>query len=201
MKKSAILIAALFLLVNANAQKIHFGIKGGVNTSNLGYDNNTNTDNKIGFNFGLLAHLHASKTWAIQPELIYSLEGASYKTIPQGTTHINLNYINVPVLLEYMFHNGFRLEGGPQMGFLINAKRKTSDVSVTDNSFESTSVSIPLGVGYLTSSGLGIDARYVFGLSNINEDKSGPVIQSNVFQLGLFYQFTDTKVHRQRSRR
>lgn len=195
MKKTAILIASLLLLLNASAQKTHFGIKGGVNASNLHYDNNTNTDTKLGFNLGVLAHLHASKTWAIQPEIIYSLEGASYKT-SLGTTHINLNYINVPVLLQYMFKNGFRLEGGPQIGFLISAKTKTPNVSITNNDFEATSVSIPLGIGYLTSSGLGLDARYVFGLSNINEDKSGPVIQSNVFQLGLFYQFTDSKIHR-----
>lgn len=201
MKKTAIFIAALFVLVNAKAQKIHFGIKGGVNASNLNYDNNTNTDSKIGFNLGVLAHLHASKTWAVQPEVIYSLEGASYKTISQGTTHINLNYINVPVLLQYMFHNGFRLEGGPQIGFLVNAKTKTPNVSVTNNSFESTAISIPLGIGYLTSSGLGLDVRYVFGLSNINEDKNGPIVQSNVFQLGLFYQFTDTKIRRHGSRR
>jgi hypothetical protein len=48
-------------------------------------------------------------------------------------------------------------------------------------------------VGYLTSSGIGLDARYVFGLSNINDDKNGAVIQSNVFQFGLFYQLSDTK--------
>jgi outer membrane protein with beta-barrel domain len=200
MKKTAILIASLLLLLNASAQKTHFGIKGGVNASNLHYsypnsNTTTNTDSKLGFNLGVLAHLHASKTWAIQPEIMYSLEGASYKT-SLGTTHINLNYINVPVLLQYMFKNGFRLEGGPQIGFLISAKEKTPNVAVTNNDFEATAVSIPLGIGYLTSSGLGLDARYVFGLSNINEDKNGPVVQSNVFQLGLFYQFTDSKIHR-----
>ncbi len=63
-----------------------------------------------------------------------------------------------------------------------------------DNNFKSTAFSIPLGIGYLTTSGLGFDARYVFGLSNINEN-SGPTIQSNVFQFGIFYQFNDTKMH------
>ena len=193
MKKITILIASFFLFFSVKAQQAHFGIKGGVNVSNLNFNNNTITDSKVGVNFGVLAHIHASKTWAIQPEVIYSLEGA--KSHGNNNISYNLNYINVPVLLQYMFSNGFRLEGGPQIGFLLSAKTKNSDVSVTNNAYESTAFSIPLGVGYLTTSGLGFDARYVFGLSNINQDKSGPVIQSNVFQLGIFYQLNDTKMH------
>ena len=58
--------------------------------------------------------------------------------------------------------------------------------------------SIPLGVGYLAASGLGYDARYVFGLSNINDSENGPTVQSNVFQLGIFYQLSDPKIHSRR---
>ncbi len=192
MKKATFLLLALLALITAKAQQVHLGIKGGVNISNLHFNNNTSTDSKVGVHFGLLAHIHASKTWALQPELLYSLEGAKAKGNNDVT--FNLNYLNVPVLLQYMFNNGFRLEGGPQLGFLLNAKTKTNDVTEDNNSFESISISIPLGVGYLSSSGWGLDARYVFGLSNINENKNGPTIQSNVFQLGIFYQLSDSKM-------
>lgn len=194
MKKMSFLIVTLFFLVNAKAQLLHLGIKGGVNISNLHYNVNQPSDSKVAFNFGVLAHIHASKTWAIQPELIYSLEGAK-ETIANNTLIFNLNYLNVPILLQYMFNNGFRLEGGPQIGFLLSAKDKSGNSTVTTTRYQSTAVSIPLGVGYLTSSGWGLDARYVFGLSNINNDKNGPTIQSNVFQLGIFYQLSDTKMH------
>ena len=97
-----------------------------------------------------------------------------------------------------MFDNGFRLEGGPQLGFLLSAKTKSGNVTVTSNGFQSTAVSIPLGVRYLAPSGIGLDARYVFGLSNINANKNGPTIQSNVFQLGVFYELSDTKIHSRR---
>ena len=193
MKKSSILIAALFLLCSAQAQKTHLGVKGGVNVSNLHFNDNVTTHSKVGVNFGMLAHIHASKTWAIQPELVYSLEGG--KPGDNSDVTYNLNFLNVPVLLQYMFENGFRLESGPQIGFLLSAKTKTNDVTVTNHGFESTAISLPLGAGYLTSSGWGIDARYVFGLSNLNSDRNGSTIQSNVFQLGLFYQFSDTKFH------
>jgi len=197
MKRFSVLILSLFLLTTAHAQHAHLGIKGGVNVANLHYNDNTTTDGKVGLHVGVLAHIHtSSKKWAIQPELLYSLEGANSKIIPQGTTHINLNYLNVPILLQYMFNNGFRLEGGPQIGFLLSAKTKTGDVSVNNKGFQSTAVSIPLGVGYLTSSGFGLDARYAFGLTNINDNKNGPTIQSNVFQLGIFYQFSDPKIRK-----
>ncbi|KAA9036337.1 PorT family protein [Ginsengibacter hankyongi] len=197
MKKFSVLVLSLCLLTTVHAQHAHLGIKGGVNIANLHYNNNTTTDAKVGLNLGVLAHIHtSSKKWAIQPELLYSLEGANSKIDQEGTAHINLNYLNVPILLQYMFDNGFRLEGGPQIGFLLSAKTKVGDVTVNNKGFQSTAVSIPLGVGYLTSSGFGLDARYVFGLTNINDNKNGPTIQSNVFQLGIFYQFSDPKLHK-----
>lgn len=191
MKKFFFISLLISTLSAANAQQTHFGLKGGVNVSQLNVENNSSYDSKIGLFAGVLAHIHASETWALQPELIYSMEGGRRKT---GDIKTNLNYINVPVLLQYMFHNGVRLEGGPQLGFLVSARTKTGSTTVDNNSFKSTAFSIPLGIGYLTSDGLGFDARYVFGLSNINKDKN-PVVQSNVFQFGIFYQFSDVKRH------
>ena len=196
MKKTTIFAGLLLILFTATAQQAHFGVKGGVNISQLHFNNNTPSDSKVGVNLGILAHIHASKTWAVQPELLYSLEGA--QKVGNSGINYNLNYLNVPVLLQYMFENGFRLEGGPQIGFLLNAKRKAGDVTVDDNGFKTTAFSIPLGLGYLTSSGVGLDARYVFGLSNINDSENGPIIQSNVFQLGLFYQLSDSKLRSHR---
>ena len=197
MKKTTLFAATFFLLLGAKAQQVHPGVKGGVNVSQLNFDNNTPSDSKIGLHLGVLAHIHtSSKSWAIQPELLYSMEGA--QEIGNSSLKFNLNYLNIPVLLQYMFDNGFRLEGGPQIGFLLNAKRKSGGVSVDYDAFKSIAFSIPIGLGYLTTSGLGFDARYVFGLSNINDDDNGTDIHSNVFQLGIFYQFSDTKKHSHR---
>ena len=195
MKKTTIFVASLFLLFTAKAQDVHFGVKGGINVSQLHFNDNVSSDSKVGLNLGVLAHIHtSSRTWAIQPELFYSMEGA--KNVDDFRIDYNLNYLNVPVLLQYMFENGFRLEGGPQIGFLLSANTKGGGVTVDDKGFKSTAFSIPLGIGYLTSSGWGIDARYVFGVSDVNDLHDGQTIQSNVFQLGIFYQLSDTKMHR-----
>ena len=88
-----------------------------------------------------------------------------------------------------MFNNGFRLEAGPQVGFLINAESETNNntTDIGDN-LNTVDFALGAGLGYVASSGFGVDARYNLGLSNINE--SGSVKSTNRgFQLGVFYLF------------
>ena len=194
MKRTFLLAATFFVLISVKAQ-VHFGIKGGMNASSLNSTPaNSDLETKIGFNAGILAHIHtANPQWAVQPELYYSSEGAKSKS--NNDAKLDLGYLNLPVLLQYMFDNGFRIEAGPQLGFLISAKSKlnSTSVDVKDN-YKKTSFSVPLGAGYLTTSGLGFDARYNFGISDINNTSNGTKIHSNVFQFGIFYQFSDTKI-------
>jgi len=195
MKKMMMVAATFFLMLNAKAQKVHFGIKAGMNASSLNYEGNQDMQSKIGFNAGLLAHIHTgNEFWAFQPEVYYSSEGAKSKS--NSDNKRDLGYINVPVLIQYMFNNGFRLEAGPQVGFLMSAKNKDGGNS-TDikNDLNSAVFSIPLGLGYLTTTGLGFDARYNFGISNIYKESSSKV-HSNVFQFDIFYQFSGPKVNR-----
>jgi hypothetical protein len=193
--KKTIIFAASFLMLTSlsvNAQKVHFGVKAGMNASSLNFENNNNMETKIGFNAGVLAHIHSnSAQWGFQPELYYSSEGAKNKS--NSDASLNLGYLNVPVLVQYMFDNGFRIEAGPQVGFLMSGKSKIGDNStdVKDN-LNGAVFSIPVGVGYLTSTGLGFDARYNFGVSNIYKESTTKV-HSNVFQFDVFYQFSHTK--------
>lgn len=193
MKKTVFFIATLFLMYNARAQEAHFGIKGGLNASSLDFAGNSDMQTKIGFNVGLLAHIHThNKSWAIQPEIYYSDEGAKSKS--NNDAKLNLGFLNVPVLVQYMFDNGFRIEAGPQLNLLMSAKQKDKNSS-TDikNRFNTANFSIPLGIGYLTMNGLGFDARYNFGISNIYKNDVVPKTRSNVFQFDVFYQFSHTK--------
>ncbi len=171
---SAILITGIASAQHSSSPSGHvnLGIKGGLNVYNVHNDNNTNYDSRTGIHLGLLGHIHWDRKIAIQPELVYS---------EQGANNYKLDYINVPVLFQYMYDNGFRLQAGPQAGFLISA----------DNKDELNPIDFALSVGasYVhPPTGFGIDARYNFGLSNIN--KNSNVNSTNRgFQLGLFYIF------------
>lgn len=184
-----LMMAVLFQAGSLSAQHVNFGIKGGLNLYTINNDNDAEYDYKAGFNLGALGHIHLAKQWALQPEIVYSLQGAMINT-GNVETKINLGYINVPVLFQYMFDNGFRLQAGPQLGFLVSAKSKTGSlaVDIKDN-LKTVDFGLGVGAGYVhTPSGFGVDARYNFGLSNIN-DNDNDKLYNRGFQLGVFYLF------------
>ena len=182
-------VAAILMTATAKAQNVNIGIKGGLNIYNINNNNGVKFDNLVGFNLGLIGHIHLAKQLALQPELVYSAQGAKHTT-EGGETKIHLGYINVPILLQYMFDNGFRLEAGPQIGFLVNAKAKTPNSNVNiKNDIKKVDVGLGAGIGYVNpASNFGIDARYNLGLSNINENSSVKSTNRG-FQVGIFYLF------------
>lgn len=188
---TAILITGIASAQHGNSPTghINIGIKGGLNVYNVHNDNNIKYDPRIGFNFGFLGHIHLNNQFAIQPEIVYSAQGAM-QNVDNGTNKLNLDYINVPVLLQYMFDNGLRLQAGPQVGFLVSAKSKTGNNSIdVKNDMNLIDLALSFGASYVfPATGLGIDARYNLGLSNIN--KNGTVNSTNRgLQLGIFYIF------------
>lgn len=185
---SVIAIAAIMISGNANAQHINFGVKGGLNLYKISNEDNSKYDTKAGIHLGILGHIHLDQSIAVQPELVYSSQGAKY-TAGGTDFKLKLGYINVPVMLQYMFNNGFRLEAGPQVGFLISAKSESNNKSVdVKNGYKTVEFAVGLGAGYIKpSSGLGVGLRYNVGLSNIN-DITPIKSTNNGFQLSLFYQ-------------
>ena len=186
---AGVAMAAILMTGTAKAQHVNIGVKAGLNLYTINNDNNAEYDPKAGFHVGLIGHTHLAKQLAFQPEIMYSAQGAKY-TIAGTETKLKFGYINIPLMIQYMFDNGFRLQAGPQVGFLVNAKSETNniDVDVKDN-LKPVDFAIGAGVGYVNpASGLGIDARYNLGLSNIND--AGTVKSTNRgFQLGVFYLF------------
>jgi hypothetical protein len=182
-------IAAMMITGTAIAQHNNFGIKGGLNAYTIYSDDNSAADTKIGFHLGVISHIHLGNQFAIQPELIYSTQGAQY-TSGNTTAKLNLNYINVPLLFQYMFDNGFRLMAGPQVGFLVSAKTELDNTKtdVKDN-LKTVELAFGIGASYVhPPTGFGVDARYNFGLNNIND--SGSVNSYNRgLQVGVFYLF------------
>ena len=189
MKKTIIIFSLLTAVIISKAQvSAGFGIKGGLNLATFSSDNSTNFKSKAGFNAGGLVHIHVSKYFAIQPEAMYSSQGA--KLTVAGTEYkYNVNYINIPVLLQFMAGQGFRVETGPQLGILADANVKSGNVTVNNkNGYQSTDFSWAVGLGYLSSSNLGADIRYNLGISDIDKSNNTKTV-NNVLQLGLFYQF------------
>lgn len=177
------------LLGTVHSQHINIGIKGGLNAFSIGTENNTTYETKLGYNLGLLGHIHLSKQYAFQPELVYSVQGTTYKN-GGVDSKIHLNYINIPLNFQYMFDNGFRLQAGPQLGILTGANLVTgSNKTDVKSSFKGTDIGLTAGISYVKpSTGLGIDFRYNHGLTSINALNSSGSYNRGV-QLTLFFLF------------
>jgi hypothetical protein len=195
MKKLLLLFFAIITLATVEAQKGHLGFKAGLNISNLQYKDGDATDFKAGLLAGLLTHIHVTKKFAIQPEVVYSQQGG-ISQIGNIEHKTNLHYVNVPVLAQYMFGKGFRLEAGPQVGFLVAAREKFSTPNVdikANDAYKKVDYSLAVGLGFLTHAKIGFDARWVFGLRDIsnggNSITNGAPTYNNGAQLSIFYQF------------
>lgn len=186
MKRIFLLLAFAGTFAAANAQT-KIGLKGGINVADWGGEDADNIDAKIGFHVGGFANFVVGKKFSIQPELVYSTQGGKIDR-PGDDTKIRFNYINIPVMVKYELARGLNAEFGPQFGFAVSRKMKTGDVTVDVNdNYKGFDLGLGLGASYdIPSSPVGIDARYVFGLSRL-DDNGDHKIFNRVFQLGITY--------------
>ncbi len=191
MKRILCTLSVIVLITGAvAAQQTHFGLKGGVNVSSIEIDDGEDYESKTGVHLGGLAHIHITRHFAVQPELVFSMQGGEDES---ENMKLKLNYINIPLLAQYMTNEGFRLQTGPQLGILTSAESKFGDLEVdSDDDVSTADFSWVFGAGYLFRSGFGIDARYNLGISNISDDESFEA-RNRVFQVGVFYQFMHKK--------
>jgi len=184
----AFIVAAFMAVSSADAQNINFGVKGGLNVYNLEGNSNSDFDSKIGVNFGVLGQTQLNEFFSLQPEIVYSKQGAK-----SGGTKIKLDYINVPVLIQYMFDNGFRLQSGPQLSFMMNAEGENNGSTLNlEENYKSMDLGFSIGGSYLhTANGFGIDVRYNHGLSDISESSSVKSYNRG-FEVGVFYLFNNS---------
>lgn len=188
-KLNAFVVLLLVGLFAAAQTDPKFGVKAGLNLSTLNYENNTNTDWRTGFHLGFLSHIHISPAFSLQPEVYYSSQGTKQPYLNNQTMNLDLRYINIPILAQYNFHNGLRLQGGPQVGFLVGVSDKvdgTVQRVYSTSDFNTVDISLPVGLSYLGYSGWGIDARYNIGLTNVSVLASSKA-KNSVFQIGAFY--------------
>jgi Outer membrane protein beta-barrel domain len=179
----------------AGTAQVQFGVKAGVNIANLslsippsGYSLSSKTD----FNGGAFALVPLFTSCFLQPEILFSGQGAS-ATVSGSSGKLNYDYLNVPVLFKYQHVSGLFAETGPQIGFLLSANEKANGNTLdAKDATQSVDFSWAFGVGYKFSEmGLGIDARYNLGLTNLSKDNSSSngTAKNSVFQFGLFYIF------------
>lgn len=180
---------AVFGLSNLSSQEVTFGVKAGVNFASLSGDDSDGLDSKTSFHIGGVAVIGISEKFAVQPELVYSAQGAK-ESFEGIDIDYNIDYINLPVLAKFYVAEGFSIEAGPQVGFLMSAKVEAEGESVDlKDDLKGIDFSGAIGVGYKMDSGLNFAARYNLGLANIADFDGEGDLKNNVIQISIGYNF------------
>ncbi|MDH5033340.1 porin family protein [Chryseobacterium cucumeris] len=176
---------------STSSPKIKFGLKAGLNVSNL---SNMDMNSKAGFYGGVFVNIPVAKDFSVQPEVLYNAVGAKEKG--GSNAKLNLEYLSVPVMFQYKALPNLYVEAGPQFSFLIDARlKKSASTGALKNATQSFDFGIGLGAGYNLTKNIGVNIRYTAGLSDIVKtkyqygyDREGSV-RNGVFQVGVNYKF------------
>ncbi len=102
------------------------------------------------------------------------------------------------IMLQWKSAGGVYLETGPEPAYLIKGKQDGPGSTEADNksNFDNFDLAWGAGIGFMSRMGLGIGARYNFGLTNTIEDgggnnspNNGPELKNSVIQVGLSWRF------------
>ncbi len=132
---------------------------------------------------------------------LYSQQGCKSNNNGYDTT-IKMDYINVPLMINYYVTDGLALKAGIQPSFLIYDKVKVSANGVSaevgieeslraagfDAKLKEIDLSIPIGISYVFSN-IQLDARFNLGITKTFSGNGINSIKNSVFQFTLGYKF------------
>jgi len=129
MKKKLLVFftAASLVSLTSFGQGFHLGIKAGAN--GLKVDGKSFKEEfQYGYNVGAFAEINFSPKVGIQPEVMWNQ--TNFRTAdqfndlyPEGTNDVKgkLNYLSIPLILNYRPVKFLSLQAGPQFGILLNS--------------------------------------------------------------------------------
>ena len=179
MKNLVLLVGMILLLcVAVSAQQATVGVTGkglklGFDIANISTEYqelNDFLDSRTGFTGGVFLTYRLNRQFAVQPEILYVTKGAA-KDLFFFNAHLNLDYLEIPVLLKFDFMPDGKthpnLFAGPALDVLLASKfhiiNETYDIKEYTTS---TDFSLVFGGG-VDYKRVTFDIRYTLGLTSI----------------------------------
>ncbi len=184
---------AILVFASINAQGVELGVKAGLNVPTITGDNTDNLSSFFTYHAGAFANIEVSERFSVQPECMFSCQGAEYEDSDSYDGKFVLGYLNVPIMAHYAVTDCFNLEIGPQFGLLLSAEDQyendfESGEEDAKDFFKDFDFGVNFGASYELSNGIGFAARYNLGLANIlDEDGVDDQIRNSVFQFSISY--------------
>jgi len=191
MKTKLSVLLVLVLVAQASMAQFHLGIKGGANITKV--DGKSFRDEfRYGYHLGGFAEIGFGGRLGIQPEVLFnqyqSRVDSSFKSVYQGAVafsdykDIKLNYLTIPIMLNYKVGKLLTLQAGPQFGILIDQDKNLFQNG--EDAFKRGDFSMA-GGATINISALRLTGRYFVGLSNVSDIDNQDKWKNQGFQLGL----------------
>lgn len=211
MRKLSTIVFVAFMQFTANAQNVQFGIRGGLNISKESdhslyvLDMGTGdfetfeyeTHSRPGLNIGGFVNIPTSEKFELEAGISYSMLGYKDK-IYEGESlndyiygNVTSHYLTIPVVEKfYPSGNGFYIELGPQLGFLLSKKMKVKNEEAYtpfEGNNKTFDFAVVGGLGYRFSNNIFVDARYIHSFTETCKLYDGG--KNRNFQISLGYLF------------
>jgi hypothetical protein len=189
--KFTLLFIAAIVIAQASMAQFHLGVKGGVNITKV-QGQSFRDEFRYGYHLGGFAEIGLGEKWAVQPEVLFNQyqtrADSSFKNIYQNALNfsnyqdVKLNYLSVPILLNYKVGSLITLQAGPQVGILVDQSK-----NLLQNGKEafSTGDFSMIGGAVINISKLRLSGRYFVGLNNISDIDDKNKWKNQGFQLSL----------------
>ena len=183
-----------------------FGVKAGLNLSDISNTSTAvDTKMKTGLYAGVTVTFPITESYSIKPELVYNQMGAKTDLydfggiIGQVSTTTKLDYLSLPIMLQYNLPSNLYLEVGPEFSYMLSANQSlntiiTPSTNINMDYLNRFNVGAGFGAGYNFNKNFGINARYTLGLTGLG--KNGNVAdyfldsaKNNNLQLGVNFKF------------
>lgn len=190
MKKIALLMAFLSTMATYSqswSDELQFGLRGGLNLSNITGDDVDDADTRKGFYAGFLVEAPISERVSLQPEVFYAQQGIDLaEQENQEDSAFKVDYIQVPLLFKIYLIDGLNIHAGPQFGFKVNEEIDLVGDDVGIN-FETDAIKdfdfqLTGGLEYKFGENFFIQGRYYRGFSPVFEDMD---IYNSVWSVGV----------------
>lgn len=187
MKRVAIVFSVLLALTSTvNAQFFRYGLKGGVSSSSVKFDNTTweqvqtssgamnllveQGDAKLGFHLGVFGRIQIVGFW-LQPELLFTQTQGEFVYNEVGTSLSSVrsqkfNKFDIPVIAGWKFGPA-RIGIGPVASFMISESETFNGFTVSNmqNDFNRATFGYQVGVGVDIFKFAMLDLKYEGNLS------------------------------------
>jgi len=187
--KLAIMAIALLTMQAASAQ-FRLGAKAGANLVKV-EGSSFKDEFRYGYHLGGFAEIGVVKKLTIQPEVLFSQYSmtldSSFKSVYENVlnseqTHVKLNYLSIPILLNYRLLGPIYLQAGPSFSILMNHDKNL--LQNGGDAFKKGDFAM-IGGAQVRISRLYLTGRYVVGLSNINDIDDKEKWKSQAIQLSV----------------